>query len=172
MTNLPPDGVSGSPHLSEGIPAPLERALREAGVNTHDPEVQRTLQVISVSSIVARGTLPLPPPQLLAEYQQVLPDLPQRLINWTETQSAHRRELELLKAEGQERRMNRGQWGALAVSLIGLVIAGVVGVYGNGITASFIALFSVGGPAAAVLLASNSSIGWPSSKKKRDSEPN
>jgi uncharacterized membrane protein len=93
--------------------------------------VQRTIEVIRVSSISARGTLPLPPPQLLAEYQDVLPDLPQRLINWTETQSAHRRELEMLQAEGQEKRMNRGQSGALAVSVIGLVIAGIVGVYGN-----------------------------------------
>jgi uncharacterized membrane protein len=168
MTNLPPDGVGGNPPLSDGIPPPLERALREAGVNTHDPEVQRTVQIISVSSISARGTLPLPPPQLLAEYQGVLPDLPQRLINWTETQAAHRREMERLKAEGQESRMNRGQWGALAVALGGLSIAGVVGIYGNGIASAFIALFSVGGPAAAVMLASNSSIGWPSTKKPRD----
>lgn len=166
MTNLPPEGASGG-----GIPGPLEQVLREAGVNTHDPDVQRTIEVIRVSSISARGTLPLPPPQLLAEYQDVLPDLPQRLINWTETQSAHRRELEMLQAEGQEKRINRGQSGALAVSVIGLVIAGVVGVYGNGIAASFIALFAVGGPAAAVILASNSSIGWPSRKKPPNREP-
>jgi uncharacterized membrane protein len=170
MTNLPPDDVGGNPHLSEGIPPPLERVLREAGVNTHDPEVQRTVEVISVSSISARGTLPLPPPQLLAEYQEVVPDLPQRLINWTETQAAHRRRLEILKAEGQERRMNRGQWGALAVALGGLLIAGIVGVYGNGLASAFIALFAVGGPTTAVVLASNSSIGWLSAKKPRHHE--
>jgi uncharacterized membrane protein len=169
LTNLPPHSVGGHLPASDAIPPPLERALREAGINTRDPEVQRTVQFISVSSITAQGTLPLPPPQLLAEYREILPDLPQRLISWTETQAAHRREVELLKAEGQESRMNRGQWGALAVALGGLLIAGLVGIYGNWIAASFIALFAVGGPTAAVVIAANSSIGWPS-KRPRDPE--
>jgi hypothetical protein len=102
---------------------------------------------------------------MLAEYQEVLPDLPQRFVEWTETQAAHRRELECMRAEGLENRMNRGQWGALIVAVAGLGISGAVGIFGYWVASAVIAVVSVGGPTAAVILASNSSFGWPRSKK-------
>ena len=43
----------------------LEKVLRSAGVDPDDPQVMRTLEVISVSATMARGSLPLPPPTLM-----------------------------------------------------------------------------------------------------------
>jgi uncharacterized membrane protein len=124
-----------------------------------------------LSSISARGVLPLPPAQMLAEYKEILPDLPQRFVDWTETQAAHRRELERMRAEGLENRMNRGQWGALIVAVVGLGISGAVGILGHWVASAVVAVVSVGGPTAAVLLASNSSFGWPRSKKNNSPPP-
>ncbi len=149
----------------------LERVLRQAGIDTRNPEVQRTLQVISVSSITARAVLPLPPASMLAEYKEVLPDLPERFVEWTETQAAHRRELERMRAEGLENRMNRGQWGALIVAVVGLAISGAVGIFGHWLASAVIAVVSVGGPAAAVVVASNSFFGRPGSKKNGSPPP-
>ncbi len=144
----------------------LEKVLRKAGVDPANPQVVRTLEVMSVSATLARGSLPLPPPALLQEYSLVMPGLPEKLVEWTEVQAAHRRELENQRAWGAERRMDRGQIGALCVSLVGLAVAGLVGIWGNPWVGAVIAVVSVGGPAAAVLLAANSSLPGSSSAAK------
>jgi hypothetical protein len=96
---------------------------------------------------------------MLAEYRDVIPDLPERIVYWTETQAEHRRSLERARADGAEARMNRGQWGALIVAMVGIAASAIVGMFGNPFVASILAVVSVGGPTAAVVLASNSSLG-------------
>lgn len=49
--------------------------------------------------------------------------------------------------------MDRGQLGALSVALLGLVIAGVVGIYGSSIAAAVIAVVPIGGPTAGIFFA-------------------
>ncbi len=137
----------------------LEQLGRLVGLDATDPSVRHILQTIRVSAISARGVLPLPPPQMMAEYRDVIPDLPERIVYWTETQAEHRRSLERARADGAEARMNRGQWGALIVALVGIAASAIVGMFGNAFVASILAVVSVGGPTAAVVLASNSSLG-------------
>lgn len=96
---------------------------------------------------------PIPPPDLLAQYGNIAPDLPERIIGWTEQQSKHRQSLERMRTEGSEGRMNRGQWISAAVAFLSLVVAAIVGIYGNPWVAGVIAVVGVGGPTAAVALA-------------------
>ncbi len=49
----------------------VERILREAGVNPGDPGVRRALHYFEVRAISASGVLPLPPPNILAQYSGV-----------------------------------------------------------------------------------------------------
>jgi hypothetical protein len=49
--------------------------------------------------------------------------------------------------------MDRAQKFAFGVAMAGLVISGLVAIYGNWIVASIIAIVSVGGPSAATVLA-------------------
>jgi hypothetical protein len=57
--NQTPEGQA----LTEIIPPALDTALRTAGVDTRDPNVSRAIEI---SLMMYSGTLPLPPPPVLA----------------------------------------------------------------------------------------------------------
>ena len=130
----------------------LESILRNAGVDPTDPNVSKALEVSL--TMMFSGSLPLAPPPILKEYGNIRPELIDKLIEWTEQQSAHRRKLERLRTEGSERRLNRSQWIGAAVALGGLGLAAIVGSY-SASTAIAIVLVAVGGPTAAIWLAHN-----------------
>jgi len=101
------------------------------------------------------GSLPLPPPSILKEYQEIDPALVGKIIQWTELQSDHRKTLEKLRTERSENRFDRGQWIAATVAIGGLCLAALLGKFGNPWVAVAIAVVSVGGPTAAIWLAHN-----------------
>jgi uncharacterized membrane protein len=140
-----------APSQPEIIPPALDSALQRAGIDTRDPQVFRALE-ISLTMMVS-GSLPLPPPQILQEYKSISPALVEKFVEWTELQSAHRRELERTGTERAERRFDRGQWIAATVATGGLLLAAVVGIFGNPWVAGMIAIVAVGGPTAAIWLA-------------------
>ncbi len=160
--NKPEDRSQRRPSEPPAVPPDpdLERVLRDAGVNPRDPEVRRALHYVEISAIRASGVLPLPPPNILAQYKEIIPDLPERFVWWTEQQAEHRRELEKVRANGQERRMDRGQFGSLIVAVISIIAAAIVGAWGHEWAAAAIVAAGVGGPAALAILAYNSKIAW------------
>ena len=102
MTNSrPEDGAEASPKAqmenpgekrippTSVIPPDINEALRSVGVDPLDPRVTKTLE-ISFSMMMARGTLPLPPAQVLLEYNSVYPEMAAKIIGWTEEQRKHR----------------------------------------------------------------------------------
>jgi uncharacterized membrane protein len=100
------------------------------------------------------GSLPLPPPPVLSAYDEAFPGLVEKLISWTEEQRNHRFKLERAHAERSETRLDRGQWIAGIVAIGGLVLASIVGVVGSSSAATVIAIVAVGGPTAAIAIAS------------------
>jgi uncharacterized membrane protein len=142
-----------SPVTGQIIPPALDSALRTAGIDTRDPNVVRALQ-ISLTMMFS-GSLPLPPPEILKEYDGVRPGLVDKFVEWTEVQSAHRRALENTRTAKAETRFDRGQWIAATVAIGGLSLAAVVGIFGNPWVAGMIAIVAVGGPTAAIWLAKN-----------------
>jgi len=81
---------------------------------------------------------PLPGPEILANYERVLPGLADRIVGMAERQSAHRQELEKAAVLGEQQRAGRGQSCALIVALCGLVVAGLCGFSGQQVAASII----------------------------------
>ena len=148
-----PAEAAVQPPRQEIVPPALESALRSIGVDPRDPNVSKALIEISATMMFS-GSLPLAPPQILKEYGNIRPELIDKLIEWTEQQSAHRRNLETLRTEGSERRMYRAQYIGAAVALGGLSLAAYVAHY-SAAAAIAIALVSVGGPTAAIWLAHN-----------------
>ncbi len=140
----------GSP--TEAFPPALGQALKTAGVNLSDPNVSKTLE-ISLSMMMASGSLPLPPPSLLVEYERLYPGFTAKLIEWTEEQRRHRMELEKQVTQGSEIRMNRGQYVAAGIAFFGLLLSAIVGILGNSWVGSVLAIVSIGGPTAAIYLA-------------------
>lgn len=90
---------------------------------------------------------------MFKQYEDSFPGTVEQIIKLTVQQGRHRQELERLKTQGEERRLNRGQFIAASVALLGIAIAGFVGLYGNLWVAGVIAIVGVGGPTAAVWLA-------------------
>jgi uncharacterized membrane protein len=82
---------------------------------------------------------PLPAPQVLAEYERVLPGLAERIVKMAETQMVHRQGLEAKHLDGESRRANRGQYFGLAVALGGFLLSGFCVAYGAVVAAAVIA---------------------------------
>jgi uncharacterized membrane protein len=130
----------------------LESILRSSGIDPRNPQVSRALE-ISLSTMMFSGSLPLVPPPILQEYGNIRPELVDKLIDWTEKQATHRRELERLRTEGSEKRLNRSQWIGAIVAVTGLALSAIVA--NHSATAIAIALVAIGGPTAAIWLAHN-----------------
>lgn len=76
---------------------------RESLVQKHEPETQvvkgdsfERTRVVTEQRI---QTGPIPSPETLAEYGQVIPGLPEKIISWTTDEGEHRRSLEKQAAE-------------------------------------------------------------------------
>ena len=133
------------------IPPELESTLRSFGVDFRDPNARKVLAAVSLTMVGA--SLPFVPPQILEQYKNVDPRLVDKLVEWTDAQSAHRRTLEDRSASRSEDRFDRGQWIAAAVALGGLFLSAAVGIFGNPWVAGIIALVCIGGPTAAIIFA-------------------
>jgi uncharacterized membrane protein len=149
----PPDSASAQ-GKTEIIPPALDSALRNVGIDPRDPAVSRAIE-ISLTMAMFSGSLPLPPPEILKEYDSVHAGLSDKLIEWTERQSEHRRLLETKRTDRTEDRYDRGQRIAAGVALGGLFLSSIVGIWGNPWVAGVMAIVAVGGPTAAIWLARN-----------------
>jgi len=73
---------------------------------------------------------PIPPPEIVAGYERVLPGAAERILAMAERQSAHRLRQEERVVTHNIEREKTGQWMAFAVSLV--VIAGGIGLAWTG----------------------------------------
>lgn len=100
---------------------------------------------------------PLLPPRLLKEYDEVVPGLAVKLVEWTEAESDHRRNMEKLAFDATRSLQGKGQWFGLTVSILGLCLAALIVLLSptkwSALVAIVVAIVSVGGPFAARFLA-------------------
>ena len=89
---------------------------------------------------------------MLADYDNMVPGLADRIVRKWEEQQEHRQKLERTVVERDEGRMDRSQKYALIVALSGLGMAAALALAGaSPWIAGVIAVAAVGGPASAVL---------------------
>jgi uncharacterized membrane protein len=148
----------------EGEIVPLsptsERQLAKAGADPHDPGVRRAFLIGKRTSFQG----PIPPPELLKQYGDIIPDLPNRIVHWYEDQAGHRKSIELEESRGSQRRMDRGQTFTFMLAALGMVMSALVGIFGSWVVGSVLGLVSVGGPTAAFILARSFNWGNPASQ--------
>ncbi len=130
----------------------LIAALRSLGIDPSNPDRAAAVSKALEFSLTMFGG-PLPPPSLLAEYNKAVPGLADRIVGWVEQQREFRQSQERFRSERSQNRMDRGQIIAATVAIVGLFLAAWVGVWGNVVAACIIAIASIGGPTAAVVLA-------------------
>lgn len=142
---------------SEGLPDALSRVDWEA-----IPKDQREILETVLHAQFEMIRSPLLPPRILQDYNDVVPGLAEKLIEWTESESSHRRKMEQRAFEVSVGFQSRGQWFGLIVSLFGLSVSGLIVYFSRDSeaagpaawVATVIAIVSIGGPFAARLLAS------------------
>jgi uncharacterized membrane protein len=91
-------------------------------------KTQRNLPVARRNTSIERSQYvqityeaPLPPPRLLAEYEQTLPGISHRLVERMEQQTEHRMSLESRKIDADISNERRGQLFAFIIAVIGLL---------------------------------------------------
>ncbi|TNJ36830.1 DUF2335 domain-containing protein [Prosthecochloris vibrioformis] len=82
---------------------------------------------------------PLPPPSILSQYDEIVPNGAERIMQMAEQQLQHRIEMEKRLVEEDTRQGARGQNYALIVSLVAFASAVILGVTGNETAATIIA---------------------------------
>lgn len=93
--------------------------------NTPTPQAQRPLSPppaprgIRVEQSAFAG--PLPPPEVLANYNQILPGLAERIVTMAETQSRHRQHIEEIAIASKIQNERHGQYLAFILAAIALV---------------------------------------------------
>ena len=133
MTDLP-QGQNAGIEKPE-IPSDLEKAL---GKFIPDKEnwdkvialFSKTLISFSIETI-QKYSAPLPPPEMLQKFNEVLPGLAERIVKMAENQSNHRIEIEKKAIVGQVDQSANGQRYALFLGGLALIIALVLGLTGH-----------------------------------------
>lgn len=85
-------------------------------------KLQPHQNVVSVQESTYEAFLgPIPPPGLLKQYGEIIPNAPERILAMAEKQSTHRQYLEKIVVEGDNKRANKGQWMAFVIACITII---------------------------------------------------
>ncbi|HEY4500407.1 MAG TPA: DUF2335 domain-containing protein [Candidatus Paceibacterota bacterium] len=74
---------------------------------------------------------PLPPPEILKKYNDIVPGAAERIIKMAEDQSTHRKELEKKVIDSDISRSKWGQVLGFFIAIIGLVVSLIATIYGS-----------------------------------------
>lgn len=81
---------------------------------------------------------PLPPPDVLKKFDEVVPGAAERIIKMAEEQSAHRKDLERKVIESDIARSKWGQALGFFIAIAGLTVSAVIAIYGSSIAGGII----------------------------------
>ncbi|WP_130472326.1 DUF2335 domain-containing protein [Candidatus Magnetaquicoccus inordinatus] len=105
----------------------IEKAPATEPVATEGLQPENAQQKVVVVQHTQEFMGPIPSPQILTEYSHILPDLPERIVKRFEEESRHRAAMEK-EAWAFHR---RGQWMALFMGVVALIIAAVLTLSGH-----------------------------------------
>jgi len=93
--------------------------------------VQQGRKRTTIQAQVASFQGPIPPPELLREYNEIVPNGADRIMKMAEAQSAHRIELESIVIKGDDRRADRGLYTGFTIGIVMLALSFVLVMYGH-----------------------------------------
>jgi len=147
-----------SSELREGTNLPANqrgRKLPAQPPSDTETESQTVRAIVRAELQSTSFSGPLPPPEMLREYDQIYPGAAEKIIQMAESQLHHRQSLERQVIEAEIRQAARGQWIAGAIALAGLLAATLVGVFGSPVVGGAIAAMDVVGLAAVFIYGSH-----------------
>ena len=81
---------------------------------------------------------PLPPPEVLKRFDEVVPGSAERIIKMAEGQFAHRTELEKKVIDSDIARSKLGQILGFIIAIVGLICSVIISIYGNQIAGAIL----------------------------------
>ncbi|WP_047680435.1 MULTISPECIES: DUF2335 domain-containing protein [Xenorhabdus] len=127
--------VSDSTQNEDRCSTELSAEQLESVVETNPQLLERLLDNPKVVSIIQHKTSlfqgPLPPPDMLREYDSILPGMAERILELTEKEQQFRHETQKTALNAVIRKDTRGQWMACVLSIIILGIAVYFGIKGE-----------------------------------------
>lgn len=99
----------------------------EAEIVDDDPR----MSTLEMQMHIEQWSAPFPPPAVMRQYAEIVPDFPERFLRQWESQGQHRQELEKLVVTAQAKTQVRAQPYTLALGGIALACATVLGLAGQ-----------------------------------------
>ncbi|MDU3832333.1 DUF2335 domain-containing protein [Gemella haemolysans] len=118
--------------------------LEKEMIELPDNKKGEMIQKLEMSrSITYSGAVP--PPEMLREFDKIIPNGADRFMKMAEEQSAHRRKIEQKIVESNVKNENLGLVFAFFISIIGLISAAILAYKGNNVGAGVFAIPALGG---------------------------
>lgn len=94
--------------------------------------------VVVHQSSVQSFSGPIPHPDILRQFNEVVPGSAERIIKMAEDQSTHRKELERKVIDSDIERSKWGQILGFVIAIAGLIVSAVVAIYGSALAGGII----------------------------------
>lgn len=121
MVNDKEDKQNGTLDIKE-----KNNPLVDSAATIEKPEPKRIIKLVQ-KQIEAMGfSGPIPPPDLLAGYEKILPGSAERILKMAENQALHRQAMEKRIVFSDTLLAHRGLWFAFAIVVLALVMGGVL----------------------------------------------
>lgn len=118
--------------------------LEKEMIELPDNKKGEMIQKLEMSrSITYSGAVP--PPEMLREFDKIIPNGADRFMKMAEEQSEHRRKIEQKIVESNVKNENLGLVFAFSISIIGLISAAILAYKGNNVGAGVFAIPALGG---------------------------
>jgi uncharacterized membrane protein len=134
-----------SPELTipalDGLQSEVVEDVPATRMTPNVPQRQIRQQAFQLAAEFHSG--PLPHPDILAKYNDVIPNGAERMMQAFEKQQEHRQTLEKSVIGGNVKAETRGQWMGLAVTIGVLVLAGYIAHTGNQYAAGGVAVADI-----------------------------
>jgi hypothetical protein len=114
-----PSGVgAGGEHAKVTLPAPTPIPVQVAALpeQSRDPAVLLQIQ----ASLITQFWGPLPHPDALARFEQIVPGSAKKILAMAEAQASHRQNLERKVVEGDVQRSWWGLWAGFTLGITGM----------------------------------------------------
>lgn len=118
----------------------LEKEMIELPDNKKDEMIQKLEMSRSITYSGA-----VPPPEMLREFDKIIPNGADRFMKMAEEQSEHRRKIEQKIVESNVKNEKLGLVFAFFISIIGLISAAILAYKGNNVGAGVFAIPALGG---------------------------
>jgi uncharacterized membrane protein len=102
---------------------PEESGSRNPPARQEGPQPNPAIPTMSVEIAQSSFSGPLPPPDILRGYDQIVPGAAARILKMAEEQAQHRQNLERIVIEGGSKRANMGLWLGFILSMVVLALS-------------------------------------------------